>query len=97
MPGRRVIVSPQGGGPVRYFGATLPAAIMGVPYVQDVSNRAANGVPPYLFVLNGQTGADSFAQSPTGVITGTPEIPSLLVTDDGSYRSTDTGDIMSVT
>lgn len=97
MPGRKVVISPQGGGPFVMASATLPAATMGAPYTQTILPYASAGILVYgPFTLQSQTGADNFAVSTAGIVTGTPEAPSLLVTDDGSYMATDTTDLLSV-
>jgi len=95
MPARRYLVSPQGGGPLRLVGLTLPAAIMGVAYLQDISTQASAGVPAYNpFTLIAQTGPDGWGVSVVGVITGTPVAPSVQITDDGTYIVDENGNAM---
>ena len=98
MPGRRVIVSPQGGGPLVLFSATLPAATMGVPYLQSITPYAAAGVPPYNpFLLTAQTGADGWAMNVAGVITGTPAASTVRIDNTGAYRTDNLGNVRSST
>jgi hypothetical protein len=75
-------------------GETLPAAIPGVAYSQNISGQVSGGVPPYVFTLISVTGSDSWNVSTAGVITGNAGRP-LLVTDVGQFLVTDTGQNLS--
>jgi hypothetical protein len=96
MPARRYIVSPQGGGPLRFIGATLPAAIMAVPYLQNIASNVSGGTSPYTEALVSKTGADSWTVTPSGTIQGTPLAPNVLTTADGFYLITATQDVFGV-
>jgi hypothetical protein len=96
MPARKVLISPAGGGPLRFLGATLPAAIMAVPYAQNVASFISAGTPPYTESLVSKTGADPWTVNAGGTIQGTPLAPNVLITNDGFYLVTATGDVFGV-
>jgi len=98
MPARRYLVSPQGGGPLVYLSVLLPAATMGVAYLQPTAQFASSGVPAYNpFTLIAQTGADGWGMSIAGVITGTPSASTIRIDNTGAYRTDNLGNVRSST
>ena len=97
MPARRVLVSPGSSGPLVLNGQTLPSAQQGVFYSANIAGRAAFGVPPYFpFSEVSNVGPDNPSVSTAGVITMTPAVARVRVTNTGAYRTTDTSTVRDV-
>jgi len=98
MPARRYVVFPQGGGPLTYASATLPAATIGLPYSQPTAPFVGAGVPPYSpFALNSQTVNDGATMSAGGIISMTPAVPRVRITNTGAFRVTNLGNLRQTT
>lgn len=67
----------------------LPQAIVGQPYDQFL--LAQNDAPPDLWSVTAGALYPGLTLLATGEITGTPDVPLLRVTNDGSYRVTGDG------
>src|SRR5580698_2416973 len=81
-----VSLPPGGGTPLSLLGGTLPVAIGGQSYSQNIAARVRGGVPPFTFNSLGSVGPDTPSVSPSGVISLTPP----FLTTPSSYSDTAT-------
>ena len=75
-------------------GETLPTAYWGIPYSQSIAGQASGGIAPLTFSQLSDVGNGTYATSGIGVVSGTPYVPAIQVTDVNEYIVSDTGDLL---